>query len=279
MKKVTVFLFLFFALLSCKKKIAADDPTPIATICQVQKISYSDGAYELYKFNANKLLSEVTIHVKISDLLLFQDVLVKFEYNAQGNLLKASGDDGSTDNYIYDANGLLTRVDFKDKSGTLTEQFTVTMDSQKRLTKVVVKNSGLTGAYEYNGQDNALSKVEVSSQGKIIDLNTVQTWQTDKTKKGYKIAITGHPFDPGVLTGDMVFYPFSIKSDWGLPETSIYSTNYDEKWEKLTNNLRIYSAFKTTYKYNSNNFVIERIANDAVTKTAYTNTYTYSNCN
>lgn len=278
MKKIIATIFIFSCSLSCIKKTTDADPAPVETVCLVQKISYDDGLYEIYKFDANKKLSEAILNYEDNGKIV--EWPVKFEYNAQGNLLKTTSTlDASTDNYIYDAGGLLTRVDFKDKGGVLTEQFTVTMDSQKRLTKVIVKETGLTGVYEYNGQDNALSKVEVSYLGKIFDLYTIQTWVTDKTKRGYDIAITGHPFDPSVFTGDMVYYPFNIKPIQGLAETGIASTSYDEKWEKLTPNLRIYYAYKATRKYNSNNFVTERISNDAVEKKAFVKSYNYSNCN
>jgi len=278
MNKIIATVFIFFCSLSYIKKTTDADPTPVETVCLIQKISYDDGQYEVYKFDANKKLSECIIgyddNGKIAEWPL------KYEYNAQGNLLKTTSPlDGSTDNYIYDANGLLTRVDFKDKGGALIEQFTVTMDSQKRLTKVIVKETGLTGVYEYNGQDNSLSKVEVSYLGKVLDLYTIQTWVTDKTKKSFDIAITGHPFDPAAFTDNMVYQPFNIKPDQGLAETGIASTSYDEKWEKITPNLRIYYAYKATRKYNSNNFVTERIANDAVTKKAFVKTFNYSNCN
>ena len=278
MKKIIATVFIFSFSLSCIKKTTDADPAPVETVCLVQKINRDGGIYEVYKFDANKKLSEAILTYDDNGKIV--EWPVKFEYNAQGNLLKTTSTlDGSTDNYIYDSGGLLTRVDFKDKAGVLTEQFTVTMDSQKRLTKVITKEGGLTGVYEYNGQDNALSKVEVSYLGKVMDLYTIQTWVTDKTKKGYDVAITGHPFDPTVFTGDMVYYPFNIKPNQGLAETGIASTSYDEKWEKITPNLRIYYAFKATRKYNSNNFAIERIANDAVTKKSFTTTLNYSNCN
>lgn len=277
MKKTIAIFFVLSITLSCVKPSSTDDPAPTETICLIQKISYEDGLYDVYKFDVNKRLSESISTFNENGKIV--EWPVKYEYNAQGNLLKTSGNDGSSDNYIYDASGLLTRVDFKDKGGVLEEQFTVTMDSQNRLTKVIAKNSGLTGVYEYNGPDNVRSKAEVSYLGKIVDLYTIQTWVTDKTKKSYALSITGHPFRPGIFTNEMIYYPFDIKGNVGLPETGIASTSLDEKFENFTPNLRIYYAFKSVRKYNSNNFVIESVTNDAVEKKVYTSTLNYSNCN
>ena len=275
--------FLFFSLflavgISCKKPTSADDPAPTATTCLIQKVEYDEGYYEKYTFDANKkLISCVLTYKDETDKVV--EVLQKYEYNASGNLLKTTNSEGYLDSYIYDANGLLTRVDFFNPKNVMEEQFAVTMDAQKRLTKVIAKTSGLTGVYEYNGQDNALSKVEVSYQGKVFDLYEVSSYETDKTKKSYDLTITGHPFDPWVFTGDMIYFPLNITPNQGLAVKGKVSTSYDENWENITNKLRVYYDYTATRKYNSNNFVIERTSNDAVSKTPNLKKYIYSNCN
>jgi YD repeat-containing protein len=261
--------------MSCAKP--ETEATPEETTCLVQKIAYDDGNYEIYKFDANKKLSSV-VFTFLDEYNKIAETEMKFEYNASGNLLKTTSQNGWIDNYTYDANGLLTKVIFLDNKGEVYEEFTVTMDTQKRLTKVVAM-TGLTGVYEYKGQDNALSKVEVSYDGKIFDLYELTGFETDKSKKTYASAITGHPFDPAVFTSDMVYYPFNIAPNQGVPTKGKAWTSYDSNWENITDKLRVYYDFTTTRKYNSNNFATERASNDAIEKQTYIKTFAYSNCN
>ena len=276
-----LFLLSFFLIMgsSCKKKADTKDPIPTAeSNCLIQKIEYDNGTYEKYVFDANKkLTSSVLTYTDENDKIV--EVPLTYQYNSDGNLLKTTGEDGYTDNYTYNANGLLTKVVFTNGKGGLEEEFTVTMDAQKRLTKVIASESGLTGVYEYKGQDNALSRVEVSYSGQVFDLYEITSFEADKTKNGYSIAISGHPFDPGVFTGDMVYYPLNLKPNHGLPLRGKSSTAYDENWENLTTKLRVYYDFVTTRKFNSNNFVIERTSKDAVSGNSYFKKYLYSNCN
>jgi YD repeat-containing protein len=261
--------------ISCQKPDA--DAEPVETTCLIEKIAYNDGNYELYKFDANKKLSSVVFTYKDENDKII-DTEMKFEYNASGNLLKTTSPNGWIDNYIYDTNGLLTKVVFLDDKGEVYEEFTVTMDAQKRLAKVEAK-TGLSGVYEYKGQDNALSKLKVSYEGKVLDLYELTAFETDKSKKGYGIPITGHFFDPTVFTSSMLYYPFNISPNLGLPTNGKASTSYDENWENLTDKLRVYYEFTSTRKYNSNNFVTELETNDIIEKKTYSKTYSYSNCN
>lgn len=278
MKKLLLITIILSQIISCKKKTGVIKPSSDATICLIQKIQYDDGTYEKYSFDANKkLVSSILTYLDEDGIV--NEVPLSYEYNSAGNLLKTKGSDGYTDSYIYDATGKLTRVVFTDDQNEIIEAFTVTMDSQNRLTKVISQNLELTGLYEYNGQENALSKVEVSYQGKVFDRYEVSAYETDKTKKSYDVPITGHPFDPSAFTNDMIYFPFNIKPSQGLATKGKVWTSYDENWENLTNNLRVYYDYTATRKFNSNNFVTERASNDAVTKQVFLKSYNYSNCN
>jgi YD repeat-containing protein len=276
MKKTLFVLIMLSLSISCQKPDA--DAEPVETNCLIQKISYDDGTYEVYKFDANNRL--------ISSILTYEDngkiveAPQKYEYNAAGNLLKTKSDDGYIDEYIYDVSGMLTRVNFTDPKNELYEQFDLTMDAQKRITKIVSKIDGTVGKYEYNGPNGAFSKSEVTWEGKIIDEYVVNSYETDVTKKSYDIVIKGHPFDPSVFT-NQIFYatPFNFGPKNALPITGKISTQYDENWTDLTDKLRVYYDFKATRKYNSNNFTTERASADAIEKQTYIKTYSYSNCN
>jgi YD repeat-containing protein len=278
MKKLIFFGFLLVLTISCKKKTVSAEPDKSETACLIQRVEYDDGSYEKFVFNADKKLTSCVL-TYFDDEGNINEVLLKYEYNSAGNLLKTIGQDGSEDNYTYDANGMLTKVLFTDDQKQIYEEFTVTMDSQKRLTKVVARLSELTGFYEYNGQNNNASKIEVFYQGKIFDRYIVEAVESDNTKKGYDIAITGHPFDPTSFTDGMIYSPGHIKPINSLPTKGKSWTSYDVNWENLTNNLRLYYDYTATRKYNSNNYVIERTSNDAVDKVSYLKKYMYSNCN
>ena len=274
------YLLSFFLIMgnACQKKSDTKDPVPAPTTCLIQKIEYDDGTYEKYVFDANKkLTSSVLTYTDENNKIV--EVPLTYQYNSDGNLLKTTGEDGYTDNYTYNANGLLTKVVFTNGKGGLEEEFTVTMDAQKRLTKVIASESGLTGVYEYKGQDNALSRVEVSYSGQVLDLYEITSFEADKTKNAYNIAISGHPFDPGIFTGEMIYNPFNMKSNLGLPKTGKASTAYDENWENLTSKLRVYYDFVATRNFNTNNFALDRTSKDAVSGNSHFKKYLYSNCN
>lgn len=275
--KKSLFVLIIIALsISCKKPDS--DAEPIETSCLIQKVSYNDGNYEVYKFDANnRLASTILTYIDKGKII---EVPFKYEYNAAGKLLKTRGDDGYIDEYFYDATGLLTRVDFKDPKGQLTEQFTVTMDAKKRITKIVTKVDGIEGTYEYNGPNGVFSKSEVKWEGKILDQYIVSGYESDQSKKGFDIAITGHPFDPAAFSSQAFYYtPFNFGPVNSLPTVGKVSTQYNEDWSEVTDKIRVYYDFKATRKYNSNDFVIERTSADAIENKNYIKSYAYSNCN
>lgn len=271
-------MLLPLSFISCKKTTVTQEPSPDAEICLIQKIQFDDGTYEKYFFDSNnKLANSILTYADETGAIV--EVPLRYEYNSSGNLLKTIGSDGYTDNYIYDSNGKLIRVIFSDDKNEIVEAFSVTMDTQNRLVKVVTQTYGLTGLYEYKGPEGTLSRVEVRYGGEIFDLYEITSHETESSRKSYDIAITGHPFDPGVFTNDMVYYPFNIKPNQGLPTKGRVWTSYDENWEKLTNNLRVYYDYTATRKFNSNNFVTERASSDAITKQTFLKFFNYSNCN
>lgn len=276
MKKIAFSLIIILLSISCKKPTS--EVLPTETACLVQKISYDDGTYEVYKFDANNRLASIILTYADKGKII--EVPLRYEYNGAGNLLKTISNDGYVDEYIYDGNGLLTRVDFKDPKGQLDDQFTVTMDTQKRVIKIVAKNDGLTGVFEYNGPNGAFSKSESTWNGKIIDQYIISSYETDVTKKSYDIVIKGHPFDPASFTDQIIYSPpFNFGPKNNLATVGKVSTQYNQDWSEVTDKLRVYYDFKATRKFNSNNFVIERAAADAIEKKTFLKTYSYSNCN
>ena len=276
MKNLLLFVLVLVSSFACIKP--EENAAPEETACLMQKIRYDDGYSEIYKFDANKKLAS-TVLTFLDENNKISETEMKYEYNSAGNLLKTTSQDGWIDSYTYDAAGLLTKVVFTDEKGEVYEQFTVTMDAQKRLTKVVAEYSGLTGVYEYKGINDALSKVEVRYLGKVFDLYEISAYETDVTRKSYSTVITGHPFDPSVFTHSMVYYPFNLKPNEGLAVKGKSWTSYDENWENLTDKLRVYYDYTATRKYNSNNYVTERASKDAIENKTFVKTYNYSNCN
>lgn len=276
MKNLYLLLIIGTLSISCEKP--AEEVAKTETVCQIQKVSYDDGNYEVYKFDANKRLESVILTYEDGGKII--EYPMKFEYNQAGNLLKGSSNDGWTDNYIYDANGLLTRVEYKDEKGQIADEYFVTMDAKKRITKIVTKVDGIVGTYEYNGPNGVFSKSEVKWEGKILDQYILSGYETDQSKKGYDIAIKGHPFDPGTFS-NQAFYspPYNFGPVNSLPTVGKVSTQYNEDWSEVTDKLRVYYDFKASRKFNSNNFVIERTSADAIENKNYIKTYSYSNCN
>lgn len=276
MKKTLFVLIMLSLSISCQKPDA--DTEPVETSCLIQKITYDDGYYEIYKFDANNRLASTILTYEDNGKMI--EVPLRYEYNTAGNLIKTIADDGYVDEYIYDVNGLLTRVDFKDPKGGLSEQFTVTMDAQKRVTKIVLKNDGSVATYEYNGPNGALSKSEAIFEGKILDQYVISEYVSDATKKSYDITIKGHPFDPAAFTNQIIYSePFNFGPRNSMVTKGKIATQFNEDWSELTDKTRVYYDFTATRKYNSNNFTIERASADAIEKKTYLKTFSYSNCN
>ena len=276
MKNLYLLLIIGTLSISCEKP--EEEGANTETVCQIQKISYDDGYYELYKFDGNQRLVETTFNYDEEGKLV--DLVSKHEYNSTGNLIKTTDNFGWSQNWIYDANGAPTRMDFKDDKGELYDQFTFTTDAQKRITKLVVKSDGTTASYEYNGPSGAFSKSEVMWEGKLIDRYVINSYDQDNKRKSFRMVLKGHPFEPAQFTYDMIYSdPLHLIADNVLPLTGVSSTQYDKDWAEITDKTRIYYDYKATRKFNSNNFVIERASADAIENKTFIKTYSYSNCN
>jgi YD repeat-containing protein len=276
MKKLYLFLIITTLSISCEKP--AEEVTKVETVCQIQKISYDDGYYELYKFDGNQRLIETTFNFDDDGKLV--DLVYKHEYNTSGNLIKSTDNFGWTLNWVYAANEALTRMDLKDEKGELYDQFDFTLDAQKRITKLVTKSEGVIATYVYNGPNGAFSKSEVTLDGKLLDRSVVNTYYQDNSKKSFRMVFKGHPFEPAQFAYDMIYSdPLYLTADNMLPVTGTSSTQYNEDWTELTDKTRVYYDFKATRKFNSNNFVSERASADAIENKTYIKTYSYSNCN
>ncbi|MBL0324950.1 MAG: hypothetical protein IPP61_07185 [Cytophagaceae bacterium] len=276
MKKHFLLLIIAYLTFSCEKP--TEDAAQVETVCQIQKITYDDGYYELYKFDGNQRLVESTFNYDDEGKLV--DLVSTHEYNTAGNLIKTTDNFGWSQNWFYDANGAPSRMDYKDDKGELYDQFTFTTDAQKRITKLVVKSDGSTATYEYNGPNGSFSKSEVMWQGKLIDRNVVNSYEQDNTRKSYRMVFKGHSFEPAQFIYDMIYSdPLYLLSVNIFPLSGTFSTQYNEDWTELTDKTRVYYDYKATRKFNANNFVIERASADAIEKKTFTKTYSYSNCN
>lgn len=276
MKKHYLLLIIASLTFSCEKPV--EEVAQDETVCRIQKISYDTGGYyEIFKFDANQRLVETTFNYDDEGKLA--DLVSTHEYNATGNLIKTTDNFGWSQNWFYDANGAPSRMDFKDDKGELYDQFTFTTDTQKRITKLVVKSDGTTSTYEYNGPNGSFSKSEVMWDGKVIDRFVVNSYEQDKNKKSYRMAFNGHVFDPAQSTYNMIYSePLNVTKDIFSTSGTLF-TQYNEDWTELTDKTRIYYDYKATRKFNSNNFVIERTDTDAVENKTYSKTFAYSNCN
>lgn len=277
MKKL-MFLFLVAVFLTNCQQPKKDEPTA-ATNCLISRIDYEDGTYEKYVFDEKGLLKSTTINYLDENNKLIELPPFTYEYTAAGLLKTTFSDGGYTDNYIYDAAGKLTSIEFKDGNKELYEKITVTLDDKGRLKTVQYSSSNLKGQYEYNGPNGVLSKVEVFLEGEMLDKYEVTSFDTNSDSKGYDAVIKGHFFDPTLFTDALLYAPMNpAGNSWGLPTTGKISTTYDENWENITKNLRVYSDYTSTYESNSNKFLKKRITKDKVDNSTFTKSYQYSNC-
>ena len=274
MKKLIYSIIILFAV-ACKPEKATE---PEKKDCPIQKISYDDGSSNVFKFNADNRLTEIVYNYEYNGKM--EALTIKFDYNAAGNLLKTTNSENYIDDYIYDANGVLTRIDFKDQAGKIYEQFTIKLDAQKRLTNVVTLKDGLSVNYEYKGPGGLFSGSTVYSGNVMTDDYQIKSYETDNTKKYYFQAIKGHLFDPILFTDDMIYSnPLNFSPSNLMINTVQASTNYDENWENLTTKSRVYWDATFTRKYNEKNFVIQEEWHDKIENEKSKFLYDYAICN
>ncbi|MCP9768335.1 hypothetical protein EGI22_10455 [Lacihabitans sp. LS3-19] len=278
MKNLSFLILFLFLVSACDNAETLVEPKPSETAdCLVQRIDYYDNTYALFKFDESKKLIQATLSFFGEDSVLYEWP-VNYLYNSEGNLVKSTTRNGASINYFYDSDGILLRVEFKTNNGKIEELFTISMDGQKRITKVIAQASGLTGLYTYNGPQGQLTKIEIRFEGKVTYLYEVKSFETDKTKKSFDIVITGHPFNPEAFDFNMIYSPLNIKSTIGMVTSGTLSTSYDENWENLTDKIRVYMDYKFTRTFNENNFLKERTSIDLLSNTAFKKTIVYSNC-
>lgn len=276
--KILMFLILAgFGLKNCNNPKNED---PAASVdCLISRIEYEDGTFEKYVFDEKGLLKSTTVSFLDENNKLVEVSPFTYEYTGAGLLKTTFSEGGYTDNYIYDAAGKLTSIEFKDGNKEVFEKINVTLDDKGRLKTAQYASNNLLGKYEYNGPNGVLSKVEVIYEGKIVDKYEVLEFDTKSGGKGYDLVIKGHYFDPSLFTDALIYAPLNPSGNsWGLPVAGKSSTTFDENWENLTNNLRVYSEYNSTYELNSNKFLTKRIIKDKIDNTTTTKTYQYSNC-
>ena len=276
MKKILLFI-LPIVLTNCKTP-QKDEPET-AKNCLISRIDYEDGTYEKYIFDEKGILKSTTVSYLDENNKLIEIAPFTYEYNASGLIKTTFSDGGYTDNYIYDASGKLTQIEFKDGNKEIIEKIKVTLDEKGRLKTAQYESNNLLGKYEYNGPDGVLSKVEVTFEGKVVDKYEVIEFDTKSGGKGYDFVIKGHFFDPTVFTDGLIYTPLNPSGNsWGLPISGKISTNLDENWENFTNTLRVYSEYNSTYELNSNKFLTKRITKEKLDNSSTSKTYQYSNC-
>ncbi|WP_337043570.1 RHS repeat domain-containing protein [Emticicia sp. 17c] len=277
MKKL-IYAFIILFAIACKPETATPED-PVSKDCMIQRLAYDDGSTYDYKFSANNQLTEIKYMWK-DDNGQPQNITMKFDYNTAGNLLKVTNTEGYIDNYLYDSNGLLTRIDFKDPDGKMYEQFTVKMDAQKRITSYTTLQDGLNVNYEYNGPNGAFSRSVVRSGNTILDEFMIKSYETDKSKKSYDMVIKGHPFDPKLFTSDLIYsVPLNLSPSGAIITSGQAYTQYDENWDKLTSKSRLYWDVNIKHTYNSNGFITKRESEEKISGQKFVDLFTYTNCN
>ncbi len=276
MKKIICSILILFVI-ACKTE-KTEPETPVAKECQLQQETGYDGSTYAYKYNANNQLGEVLYSWKDGSNQS-QSITIKFEYNAAGNLAKVTNSIGDIDNYIYDNNGALTRVDFLDVNGEMVEQFVVKMDAQKRITNILTKADQLTCTYEYNGPDGLFSRSTIRSGNNIVDDYQVKSYETDKSKKKFNLAVKGHPFDPSLFTFDLIYsIPLNLTTPNMLVTAAQATTQYDENYEKFTTTSRLTWDVINKFTYNENGYPTQQVTENKVANDKYTYLFAYSNC-
>jgi YD repeat-containing protein len=278
MKKL-IYSILILGAIACKPDSATPED-PLAKECQIQQETGYDGGTYAYKYNASNQLNEMVFNYKDENNQP-QNLTLKFEYNAAGNLAKVVNSEGYIDAYIYDNSGLLTRVDFFDPDNKIYEQFVVKMDAQKRITNILTKAEQLNCTYEYNGPGGLFSRsiVKAGNSNNIVDDYQVKSYETDKTRKRFNLAVKGHPFDPTLFTFDIIYsVPLNLNPANMLVTAAQATTQYDENYEKFTNTSRLTWDVTSKFTYNENGFPTQQVTEDKIANDKYTYTFAYTNC-
>ncbi len=275
--RIIYLLSALFLMMSGCKQSSGDEPEPEEAACLIDRATYSDGSYTVFKFDANGRLAAATLTAYDENGKIVE-VPITYEYNAAGNLIKTNSPGGWVDEYTYDAGGGLVKVAFKGPGGNVEEQFTVTTDGQKRIVKIVTIND-IVGNYSYDGDGN-VTKIVVTWQeeGIVLDRTTYEYNGSNTAKPGLS-AVKGHPFSPAYFTDEIIYYgPLNLTGRQKLPVKGKLETQWNEDYSGF-GNMRTYADYTSTFKSNSNNFITEESAFDIISGETHANKYSYVNCN
>ncbi|MCP9745163.1 hypothetical protein [Lacihabitans sp. CS3-21] len=270
MKKLLLILVLFTALTSCEEE---SDPSVKEVACRIQSLKIESVGDIQYVFDASDFLKEIIFLA--ADGTKSSSV---FEYNGSGDVTKATSTDGSYDIYIYDNGRKLTRIDFFQADKSMSNQFVVTMDDKRRITKIVSETWGAEATYEYNHAGGKLSKIVVKADGVIFDQTDVIAYETDPTKKHYELHFKGLAFNPSLPTNDMLLYaPLNYKPYSDLWTASKFSDEVDDDGNP-TGKLEVYAENEVTYTYNTNNYLNGLTIKNKLSPDIVKQVINYTNC-
>lgn len=270
MKKLFLVLVAFTVFSSCEKK---SDPSLQDAACKIQSLSVESLGNIQYVFDANDFLKEI---IFLADDGTKSSVL--FEYNASGDVIKSTATDGSYDIYNYDNARKLTRVDFFQADKTMSNQFVVTMDDKRRITKMVSETWGADASYEYNYAGGKLSKIVVKADGVIFDQTDITAYESDATKKHYELQFKGLAFNPTLPTNDiLLFAPLNYQPYSDLWTACKYLDELDDDGNP-TGKLEVYADREVSYTYNTNNYVSGLTIKDKLSPEVIKQVMNYTNC-
>ena len=266
--------------LGCSKSSSdTTTPQPTATACQVQKITYNTGEYELYTFDANGFLTGYAgYYVDQNGKTPATITPDKYTYNAQGLLDRDTYGTGTGyEQYSY-TNGALSKIEVF-MGGKVVYQIDVTTDASKRITAMKSTNVANDPAYS----DGYSTKYTLDAQGRYTRMEA-------SNADGIIYTTEWSAFDPAIqspwktLKG-MVVYPGTPFDSYGttppvdaaMPAKEVDFYAYDDTG-KFVGLKKAFDATVTRVA-NSNNYPITRKDVDAVSGTTYSRTYAYSNCN
>lgn len=270
MKKLLLILVLFATLTSCEEK---SNPSLQEVACRIQSLKIESVGDIQYVFDANDFLKEIIFLA--ADGTKSSSV---FEYNGSGDVTKATSTDGSYDIYIYDNARKLTRIDFFQADKSMSNQFVVTMDDKRRITKMVSETWGADATYEYNYAGGKLSKIVVKADGLIFDQTDITAYESDATKKHYELQFKGLAFNPTLPTNDiLLFAPLNYQPYSDLWTACKYLDELDDDGNP-TGKLEVYADREVSYTYNTNNYVSELTIKDKLSPEVIKQVMSYTNC-
>ncbi len=171
MKNLTTSLALLI-LFVCFNACKPDQPTPVESNlpenCVLTKVTQSDGGYDEYSFDSQKLLLGIKSYFNGK-----LDGEVKNTYDTEGKIISQILFFGRA---VYTYNGtVLTRVQILDTSNLLMGELIPTFDANGRFSTITVQKTnkdfriyeGVTSTYSYDNAGNC-TKIDISNAGIVI---------------------------------------------------------------------------------------------------------------